>query len=398
MDITDIKHEALELNEEMTKWRRFFHRHPETGFQLPRTKEFLQEKLTELGLNITGNYAESGLAAVVKGELRAENKRTLAIRADMDALNLQEETDKEYVSQESGKMHACGHDAHMAMALGAAKILQQNRDQFAGRVKFIFQPAEEIGQGAEAMLAEGVFQEEPVPDAVLGCHIGSLWSLPSGKVGYRKGPLMAAADMIEIKIKGKGGHGAVPHTAVDAIVTGAEVVSALQKIVSRKISPLDSVVISIGEFNAGSAFNIIAEEAHISGTVRTLNEDIRKRLPEMIEDVLEGVCLEMGADYELEYTYGPPVLENDSDFTEFFVELATEMLGEENVVEIPNPTMGGEDMAYFLQQVPGTFFGVGSMNLEKETDYPHHNPKFDIDEEVLWIGSALFVATALNWL
>ena len=398
MNSDEIKKKAQEINQEIVEWRRYLHQHPETGFDLPVTETYLKERLQELEVEIKKNYGGSGFAAVIRGEQEASEEKTIAIRTDMDALNLQESSSRDYASQHEGKMHGCGHDAHMAMVLGAARLLQEYRSSFSGLVKFIFQPAEEIGEGAEVMLKEGVFTDEPEVDAIIGTHIGSIWSLPSGQVGYRKGPLMAAADKINIRIQGKGGHGAKPQETVDALVVGAEVVSSLQNIVSRRIDPLDSAVVSIGEFRAGSAFNIIAEEAELSGTVRSLSSKTREQLPEFIEDVIEGVCLEMGADYEFEYTYGPPVLENDADFTDLFIETAGEMLGEENVVEISRPTMGGEDMAFFLQEVPGTFFGLGSVNPDKGTDAPHHNSEFDVDEDVFWIGAALFTAVALKWL
>ena len=398
MNLEKIKERAQEINQEIVKWRRYLHQHPETGFDLPVTEAYLKKRLQEDGIEVNKSYSGSGFTAVIRGEQGGSQEKTIAIRTDMDALNLQESSRRDYASKHEGKMHACGHDAHMAMTLGAARLLQGHRSSFSGQVKIIFQPAEEVGGGAKTLIKEGVLTDKPEVDAIIGTHIGNLWSLPSGQVGYRKGPLMAASDGFNLVIRGKGGHGARPQETVDALVVGAEVVTSLQNIVSRRIDPLDSAVVSIGEFRAGSSHNIIAEKAEISATVRSLNSETREQLPELIENVIKGVCLEMGADYELEYIYGPPVLKNDADFTDLFIEAAEEMLGGENVVEISRPAMGGEDMAFFLQEVPGIFFGLGNVNPDKGTDIPHHNPEFDVDEDVLWIGSAVFTAVALKWL
>lgn len=395
------KQKAQALEKKIIEWRRHLHQYPETGMELPKTSRYIAVKLEQMGVEVRENIGSSGVTGIVRGQAadKAEGeKKTIAIRSDMDAINLKEETNLEFASQHEGKMHGCGHDAHMAMALGAAKLLQENRDRFAGNVKLIFQPGEEIAEGAKAMIADGVLEQEPAVDAILGTHIGTLWSLPAGTVGFRSGPFMAAADIIEIKILGEGGHGASPHTTVDALHAGAEVVSSLQNIISRRLDPQEAAVISIGEFNSGSAFNIIAEKAELTGTVRTLSEEVREQLPELIENVLAGVCQEVGADYEYDYIHGAAVLNNDKDMTELTRDTARKLLGEERVTEIERPVMGGEDMAFYQQEVPGTFFALGSLNPDKDADYPHHNPRFNIDEEVLWIGPALFAATAENWL
>lgn len=391
-----IKNKAKELSESIVEWRRHFHKYPETGRKLPKTADYIEKNLRNMGIEAESGIGESGVCGIIRG--KGEQKKCLAIRADMDALALKEKNKLDYSSRHEGKMHACGHDAHMAMALGAASLLQDMREELKGDVKLVFQPAEEIVEGAKAMIEDGIMESPPAIDAIIGAHIGNLWGLESGEIGYRKGALMAAADRIEIEIRGKGGHGGMPHKTVDAICVGAELISSLQNIVSRNISPVDAVVISIGEFESGSAHNIIAEEARLTGTVRSLSEATRERLPELIENKVASVCKSAEAEYSFEYHHGCPVLNNHTEFTDYFVEIAREIAGTDKVKEITSPTMAGEDMSYFLQKVPGTFFGLGTSDPDKGTDYPHHSPFFNVDEDVLWLGSALFSTAAYIWL
>ena len=385
---------ARGLQEQMVEWRRHLHQYPEVGTDLPLTAAFVADRLREMDLDLRERVGGYGVVATLRGD---NPGRTIAIRADMDALSIQEETGLPFASRHPGVMHACGHDGHMAMALGAARVLKEHRASLRGNVKFLFQPAEEGPGGAKPMIDDGAL-EDPMVDAVIGCHLGVIWDIPSGHVGVKQGPLMAAMDGVDITIQGKGGHGAMPHLTVDAVAVGAQVVSALQTIASRRVSPLDPVVITIGTFSGGTAYNIIAETVQMSGTVRCLNEEVHQRLPGLIEEIAKGVASGMGAGCQVNYRWGYPVLENDPAFTEFFASVARDVLGPERVQEIPRPTMGGEDMAFFLQKVPGTYFFLGSGTASRGTAYPHHNCRFDMDEDVLWMGTALFAETASRWL
>ncbi len=386
---------ARKLQDQLVTWRRDLHRIPEVGLELPKTARYVAEVLRNLGLEVREGVGGHGVVAVLRG--RKGPGRTFAIRADMDALPVQEETGLPFASQHPGRMHACAHDGHMAMALGAAQVLSENRHRLPGCVKFIFQPAEEGPGGAKPMIDDRCL-EEPRVDAIIGLHLGNIWDLPSGTVGVKAGPMMAATDRFEITVRGKGGHGAMPHNTQDALCIAAQLVGALQTVVSRNLSPLAPAVLTVGRFHAGTAFNIIAETAHLEGTVRCLSEEIRQQIPQHMERIIRGITQAGGAQYEFSYHWGYPVLVNDPDFTAFFAQVAREVVGSERVRELDVPTMGGEDMAYYLQQVPGTFFFLASGTEEKGTKYPHHNPRFDFDEEVMWIGTALFVETAMRWL
>lgn len=386
--------EARNLQSRLVEWRRYLHQHPEVGAEVPETAAFVAARLKDMGLSVRQGVGGHGVVGVLEG---ARPGPCFAIRADMDALSITEETGLPFASKYPGRMHACGHDGHMAMALGAAQVLAAVRDRLPGSVRFVFQPAEEGPGGAKPMIEDGVL-ENPRVGAIIGLHMGVIWDVPSGSVGVMPGPMMAAMDRVDITIRGKGGHGAMPHKTVDAVCVGSQVVCALQTVVSRRVSPLEPAVVTIGSFHSGTAFNIIAGTATLEGTVRCLSESLRQRMPGYIEGIVRGVASGMGAEYEFKYTWQYPVLENDPEFTEFFAGVAREVLGSERVIQLPEPTMGGEDMAFFLKEVPGTFFFLGSGTPERGTAHPHHNPRFDIDEEVLWIGTALFAETAWRWL
>ncbi|MEG3978806.1 amidohydrolase, partial [Microcoleus sp. herbarium8] len=312
----------------------------------------------------------------------------LAIRADMDALPIQEENEVDYRSQHDGIMHACGHDGHTAIALGTVCYLAKHKHSFSGKVKFIFQPAEEGPGGAKPMIEAGVLQNPDV-DAIVGLH---LWNnLPLGTVGVRSGALMAAVEVFDCRIFGKGGHGGMPHQTVDAIVVTAQIVSALQAIVARNIDPIDSAVVTVGKFHAGDTHNVIADTAQIGGTVRYFNPTYQGYFAQRIEQIIAGICQSHGANYQLDYCpLYPPVI-NDSSMAELVRSVA------ESVVETPAgivpecQTMGGEDMSFFLQEVPGCYFFLGSANPEKNLAYPHHHPRFDFDETALGMGVEMFV-------
>lgn len=366
--------------------RRALHKIPEVAFCEEKTSGFVAERLMELGLEVKTGLARWGVTGLLRGRSPGP---TVMLRADMDALPIQEETGLEFASSYPGVMHACGHDGNMAMVLGAAKVLSGLKDLLKGNVKFVFQPAEEGACGAKPMIEEGVM-EEPRVQWALGCH---LWpNLPEGTVGVKAGPLMAAMDRFDIRILGKGGHGAMPHLCVDALEVGTQVVGALQRIVSRKMNPLEPSVVTVGSFHSGTAFNVIPQEAQLSGTTRTFNREIWKAWPQRLERVIKGVCDAMGAGYELRYTQGCPPLVNDPEVAQRVRSCATSVVGPENVME-PQPTMGGEDMSYFLERVPGCYYFLG---VGREGAMPVHNPRFDFNEEVLLIGAELHCKVVLD--
>ena len=318
----------------------------------------------------------------------------MAIRADMDALPIQEQNQVDYCSKHDGVMHACGHDGHTAIALATACYLAQHRDEFTGIVKIIFQPAEESPGGAKPMIAAGVLSNPDV-DAIIGLH---LWNnLPLGTVGVREGALMAAVECFRARILGKGGHGAMPHQTVDSIVVAAQIVSALQTVVARNIDPIESAVVTVGEFHAGTALNIIADTAQLNGTVRYFHPKFAGFIQQRIEQIIAGICSSYGAKYDLEYWQLYPPVINNKDIAQLVREQAM------NVVETPVgivpecQTMGGEDMSFFLQEVPGCYFFLGSANINKDLAYPHHHPRFDFDETALMMGVEIFVRCVENF-
>jgi amidohydrolase len=312
----------------------------------------------------------------------------------MDALPIQEENQVSYRSQNNGIMHACGHDGHTAIALGTAYYLSNHKDRFRGIVKIIFQPAEEGPGGAKPMIEEGVLKNPDV-EAIVGLH---LWNnLPLGTIGVRSGALMAAVECFTCTIQGKGGHGAIPHQTVDSIVVTCQIVNALQTIAARNINPLDAAVVTVGEFHAGTALNIIADTAKISGTVRYFNPDLEEYIGKRIEEIIAGICQSHGANYRLDYWQLYPPVINDNSMTKL-VELVANEVVETPLGIVPEcQTMGGEDMSFFLQEVPGCYFFLGSANPAKNLDFPHHHPRFDFDESVLSMGVEIFVRCVENY-
>ena len=387
VNLKNVRLEIRALQPQLVEWRRQIHQKPELGFQEKITAEFISQKLQNWGIEHQVGIAQTGIVAIIKGEKSAPGK-VLAIRADMDALPIQELNEVPYCSQRDGIMHACGHDGHTAIALGTAYYLHQHRQELNGTVKIIFQPAEEGPGGAKPMIAAGVLNNPDV-DAIIGLH---LWNnLPLGTVGVRPGALMAAVELFRCNIFGKGGHGAIPHQTVDSLVVAAQIVSALQTIVSRNINPLDSAVVTVGELHAGTAVNVIADTAKMGGTVRYFNPDLAGFFKERIEKIIAGICQSHGANYDLDYIHLYPPVINDADIAALVRSVAQE------VIEIPIgvfsecQTMGGEDMSFFLQEVPGCYFFLGSANAEKKLDYPHHHPRFDFDETALPMGVEMFV-------
>ncbi len=372
---------------ELTETRRAIHRHPELGFQETRTAALVAERLRGLGVTVREQVAGTGVVGSLEG---GRPGKTILLRADMDALPVHEAPGAEYASRVPGVMHACGHDAHTSMLLGAARILAARRDRLAGSVKFVFQPAEEGPGGARPMIEAGVMRDPPV-DLAFGLHL--INDFPVGTVALRPGPVMASMDTIEIKVKGKGGHGALPHQAVDAIVVAAHVVTSLQTLASREISPTAPVVVTLGTIQGGFRHNVIAPEVSMTGTVRTFDEKLRKTFPERIERLVGHVCQAFRAEAEVRYEFGYPVTVNDPALTSFARDVAGEVVGAARIRTM-EAMMGSEDMAYFLQAVPGCFLFLGSSNPAKGLTAPHHSPEFDFDEECLPLGVQLLVRLA----
>lgn len=372
-------------------WRRYLHQNPELSYHEEKTSQFVYSILQSFkDLEVTRPTKTSVMARLVG----KEPGKVVAIRADIDALPIQEENTFEYASQSPGIMHACGHDTHTAMVLGVAKIFSGLQRQFKGEIRFIFQHAEEMFPpgGAEELVATGVMDGV---DSIIGCHI---WApMEIGKVGLTYGPMMAAPDSFHITIKGKGGHGAMPHQTIDAIIIGAEVVVNLQHIVSRNVDPLDSVVISVGRFVGGTKGNIIPGTVQIDGTIRTLNPKLREEVPRLLERIVKGVTSAHGADYELKLILGYRPVINDERVVRVLEETVREVLGDE-AIEFVRPTMGAEDFSVYMQKAPGAFFFLGGGNKEKGYIYPHHHPRFVIDEEAMANGLKIFLDAAFKLL
>jgi hippurate hydrolase len=370
--------------EKIVALRRDIHREPELGFDTKKTAEKVLSALEGLPLDIQTGVAENGIVATLRG---AGDGPTVGLRADMDALPIHEETGLPFASEVDGKMHACGHDGHTSMLVGAAHALSGMRERLDGMVKFFFQPAEEGGGGGKVMIEEGVADDV---DSIFALH---LWpGLPFGTAATKAGPIMAAADAFEMTVRGRGGHGAFPHQTVDAIAMAAQIVTALQTVVSREVDPVEPAVVTVGEIGAGSAFNIIPETARLGGTVRTLNADLRRQMPGRIEQIARGVAGGMRGDAELEYRFSYPVTRNDENAARRALGVIEGLFGEENTLELPNPSMGGEDFAFFLEKIPGAFIWLG---VGEDVSFLH-TPTFAFDEEVLPLGSALLVAIALE--
>jgi amidohydrolase len=380
-----IQRKAESVYPELVALRRDFHRHPELAFEETRTANIVAEYLRGLGLEVEEGVAKTGVVAHLVGEKKTNAPaKVVALRADMDALPMPEETSHDFPSTVPNKMHACGHDAHTASLLGVAKTLSSMKSELSGTVKFLFQPSEEkLPGGAKPMLDEGVFRNRK-PDAVFGQHC--IPQVPVGKLGFYSGAMMAASDELYFTIRGLGGHGSAPHRARDPIVGAVQLITALQTIVSRNMPPAEAVVISICAINGGSATNIIPNEVALMGTLRTMNESLRAFAHERIHDVAHHTGKAMGVEIVVEIRKGYPVLINDKSLTEFAADCSREFLGEENTL-VPEPIMGAEDFAYFLQQTPGTFWQLGVGNTEKGIVHNIHSTKFDLDEHALLVGA-----------
>ena len=382
----DLKKNINQNKDLIVKIRRDLHLIPETAYTEKKTADYVIRYLKKLNLSVQTGIAQFGVVGVMD---TGTPGKTLMIRTDMDALPIAEETGLEFASTHAGAMHACGHDGHMAMVLGAVTVLNKIKDNLKGTIKFLFQPAEEGPGGAQPMIDQGVM-ENPTVDYAIGCH---LWpAIAEGTIGVKAGPLMAAMDRFDLRIIGRGGHGAMPHLCVDALEVGTQVVNALQRIVSRQMDPLQPLVVTVGSFHAGSTSNVIPGEAEICGTTRTFDRDIWNTWPERLDKIIGGVCESMGASYELNYSQGYPPLLNDADMAQVVATCAAKVVGKENVIE-PESTMGGEDMAFYLEKAKGCFFFLG---VGREGCAPIHNSRFDFNEDVLLLGVETYCRVALD--
>ena len=391
---TQLKDDAAALMPQLVAWRRDFHQHPEMGFQEVRTAGIVAEHLRDLGLEVSTGIGKTGVVALVEADDAPPDAPTVMLRFDMDALPIHEATALPFRSQNPGVMHACGHDGHTAIGMGVAQLLVRHRNSLPGRVKLVFQPAEEALGGALAMINDGVLND-PKPAASFGLH---LWSrLPLNQVVVQSGPIWAAADAFVLIVHGKGGHGAAPHETIDATYIASEIVVALQSIVARNLNPTDTGVISVGTFASGTANNVIASEARLTGTVRSFATPVRDLLFRRIEEVAKGICQAHGATCTFTPQWGCPATVNSEAGAAMMQGVATQIVGPEQVIQIP-PMMVGEDMAEFLNRAPGCFVLVGAADPNGPEQSPHHNPTFDFDERMLPTGVALLAGAAVAYL
>ncbi|MED3651833.1 M20 family metallopeptidase [Heyndrickxia sporothermodurans] len=379
-----------DLYNEIIEIRRHLHQNPELSFEEVNTANYIAAFHEKLGHEVRTNVGGNGVLAFLKGEKPGP---TVALRADFDALPIQEETDVPFKSNNDGVMHACGHDGHTATLLGLAKALNSMKSEIEGTVVFLHQHAEELPPGgAIDMINDGCLDGV---DVIFGTHLQA--QMPLGEIGYRSGPLQAAPDRFDIKIQGRGGHGAYPQDTKDSILIGGQLVSNLQQIVSRKVDPLESAVVSVCSFEAKGPYNVIADTVKLTGTVRTFKEEVRTFIEREIERVVRGTCIISDASYEYQYMRGYPTLVNHKEETEFIANIAKSVPGVEAVNETP-PIMGGEDFSYYLQHVKGTFFFTGARNPEWDEAFPHHHPKFDIDEKALLIAAKVLGIATLQYM
>ena len=390
-----LKSDIDELVPDIIAMRRDLHEHPELAFEEVRTSGIVAQRLRTMGLEVQTGVAKTGVVGLLRGGVSKPGAKTIAIRADMDALPIQEMNDINYRSTIDGKMHACGHDGHTSILLAVADLLNKRREELTGNVKFVFQPAEESIGGAEPMIKEGAMQDV---DGIIGLHLIS--DYPLGRVGVRVGPIFASADRFVLTVNGKGGHAAIkPEASIDPIVISAYIVTALQTLISRETSPFSPAVITIGKIQAGTAFNIIPESAEMHGTIRAFSAEHRSKLIRRMGEIAQGIATAMGGSCEVEVIGGCPPCVNDPKMTEIVRDAATAAV-EEKEVDASEEVMttGSDDMACFLEAVPGCYFIVGAKNEEKGANYPHHHPRFNIDEDALPIGVEVLTRTAMDFL
>ncbi|HKU67844.1 MAG TPA: M20 family metallopeptidase [Candidatus Baltobacteraceae bacterium] len=368
--------------------RRDLHMHPELGFEEHRTAGIVADRLKKLGFDVHTGIAGTGVVGVMRGALPG---RTIMLRADMDALPIREENAHAYRSITDGKMHACGHDGHVAMLLGAAELIAEGKDRLPGTVCLLFQPAEEGHGGAKVMVEEGVIERFGIERA-FGLHLNT--KLPVGTLGFREGPFYASSDSIEIDVLGKGGHGSAPHDAVDPIYTAANFITSVQQVVSRHVDPIEPAVVTIASIHGGTIHNVIPRTVRMLGTVRAFSDDVRSAMPGRIERVLKSCCEAMGANYEFTYLWRYPVTSNDPEQTRYARALAERTAGEEQIVTA-DKLMGAEDFSFFAQRVPACFYSLGARG-GPESSHPHHSSTFDIDERALPLGVRMMAALAFD--
>lgn len=388
----DLKSSVLAIKDDLISWRRDFHQHPELGLEVFRTAEIVAGHLNRLGLDVTTGVGETGVVGIMEGSGPGD---TLMLRADMDALAIQEAGELPFRSQNDGAMHACAHDGHTAILMGVAQILAKRRSSFPGRIKFVFQPGEE-GAGGGRLMNEAGVMENPKVDAAFALHI---WGYqPVGTVGVREGPVMAGADVFWVKILGEGGHAAHPENGVDAIMIAGQLIVSLQTLVSREVAAQDPVVAHIGLLSSGdTAGNAIADEVTMRLSVRTLNPETGKTIPEKVERIVGGIVSAFRGRFEIEHAGGLGGVTNDPVMTGIAREAAIKAVGLENVI-IPEPTMGSEDMAVFMNQAPGCYIFIGGQSRDNLKPYAHHHPLFEFDEEALVVGTETMAGAAVSYL
>ncbi len=388
--LTRIKDLATKLAPRLIEIRRHIHSHPELSGQEYQTAAFVAGVLSSSGLHVQEGIGKTG----VIGELQSTGKdqRLLAIRTDMDALPIQERTGLEYASRTEGVMHACGHDIHTTVGLGTAMVLSQITEELAGQVRFLFQPAEEIAQGASWMVKDGAMEKV---SAILGIHVFP--SIPAGSIGVRYGALTAAADDLEIVIIGESGHGARPHEAIDAIWIASQVITALQQAISRTQNPLRPVVLTIGKISGGRAPNVIADQVQLLGTVRSLHPETRAQLPNWIENIVANVCHAYGARYQVNYRQGVPSVQNDYTLTQLLQSSAEEAWSSDRVQVLPEPSLGAEDFSIYLEHAPGSMFRLGVGYKDRIINHPLHHPEFEVDESAIITGVITMAYTAYKF-
>jgi amidohydrolase len=389
---SQLKKKAEEHFDYMVSVRRHIHKNPEVSYKEYDTTEFILNELKQMGIE-THRPLETGCVGIIEGK---PADRVIALRADIDALTMieQGEAKKEFLSERPGAAHCCGHDAHTANMLGAAKILMDLKDQIIGRVVLIFQPGEEKLPGGGRLLMETGFLQELGVQEVYGLHMNPNYEV--GKIATKTGPLMARPDEFEIEIYGKGGHAASPHETIDPIVLAAQVITQFQTIVSRSINPTEPAVLTVGRINAGSTYNVIPEQAELIGTVRTFSQETAMHIKSRMESILKGVVEGAGGRFEFRFNEGYPAVDNNEKCTQNIIQSAKELFGDDRMVELETPVMGGEDFAFYQQEFPGAFYFLGSRSDEADSGWSWHHPKYNIDEKAFLTGSALMAGLALN--
>ncbi|MCE2464345.1 MAG: amidohydrolase [Dehalococcoidia bacterium] len=388
--INDLAQDVAGLRDQLVATRRDFHRHPELSFQERRTGEIVANRLDELGWKVKRGVAETGVMGLLEG---SGPGKTVLLRVDIDALPIQEPKDRPYSSQVDGVMHACGHDGHTAVGMAVAELLSRYKDSIKGRIKLVFQPAEEIMSGAIKMIEEGVMKDPDV-DRVLSFH---LWSgLPVGQVVSQAGPIFSSADEIRITARGKGGHGGMPHLSVDPIIIASHIVTSLQTILSRDIAPTQTAVLGFGTVHGGTAFNVVSDQVELSGTIRTLDDSVREFVLKRTEEIASAVAKGLRGEAEFKHVRGAPAVVNDESVAKLVAEVAAPIVGEENVVNMTPPQVG-DDATFFLREAPGCYFLVGCANSQRGITASHHNAQFDIDEDSLSVATRILTEATLRY-